>query len=84
MEVGDERLLGDAATELADGSRYDREAKSVDAVNVAAQSICCGTSLCAGLQMRYRVITNYTDGLQSRIAIARTPDNTYAPLADSP
>ena len=29
-------------------------------------------------------MTNYTDGFQSRIAIARTPDNTFAPLEDKP
>jgi predicted GIY-YIG superfamily endonuclease len=32
----------------------------------------------------YRVVSNYTDGFQSRIAVARTPDNTFAPLEDKP
>ena len=32
----------------------------------------------------YRVITNYTDGFQSRVAVARTPDNTFSALAESP
>lgn len=32
----------------------------------------------------YRVVNNYTDGFQSRIAVARTPDNTFAPLEDKP
>ena len=29
-------------------------------------------------------MNNYTDGFQSRIAVARTPDNTFAPLEDKP
>jgi len=29
-------------------------------------------------------VNNYTDGFQSRIAVARTPDNTFARLADNP
>jgi hypothetical protein len=29
-------------------------------------------------------VNNYTDGFQSRIAIARTPDNTFDPLEDKP
>jgi hypothetical protein len=32
----------------------------------------------------YRVVQNYTDGFQSRIAVARTPDNTYAKLEEKP
>lgn len=32
----------------------------------------------------YRVITNYTDGFQSRVAVARTPDNTFSALAENP
>ena len=31
----------------------------------------------------YRVVTNYTDGFLSRIALARTPDNTFTPLSES-
>ena len=30
----------------------------------------------------YRVVTNYTDGFLSRIALARTPDNTFTPLSE--
>ena len=30
------------------------------------------------------MVSNYTDGFQSRIAVARTPDNTFAPLEDKP
>ena len=31
----------------------------------------------------YRVVNNYTDGFQSRIVVARTPDNTFTPLTDN-
>ena len=31
----------------------------------------------------YRVVTNYTDGFLSRMALARTPDNTFTPLSES-
>jgi hypothetical protein len=30
------------------------------------------------------VVSNYTDGFQSRIAVVRTPDNTFAKLEDKP
>ena len=30
------------------------------------------------------MVSNYTDGFQSRIAVARTPDNTFLPLEDKP
>lgn len=31
----------------------------------------------------YRVVSNYTDGFQSRIIVAKTPDNTFTPLSDN-
>jgi hypothetical protein len=40
--------------------------------------------MCGTPDALYRVISNYTDGFQSRVAIARTPDNTYAKLEDNP
>ena len=51
-----------------DGTKYEREARRM-----------CGTP-----DALYRVVNNYTDGFQSRIAVARTPDNTFAPLEDKP
>ena len=65
-----------------DGSRYDREAKSADAVNVHIKHLLWNVTMCGTPDAIYRVVTNYTDGLQSRIAIAQTPDNTYAKLED--
>lgn len=67
-----------------DASRYDREARSSDAVSVHIPHLKWNVTMCGTPDALYRVVTNYTDGFQSRIAIARTPDNTYAPLADRP
>ncbi len=67
-----------------DGSKYDREAKSADAVNVHIEHLLWNVTMCGTPDALYRVVTNYTDGFQSRIAIARTPDNTFAPLEDKP
>ena len=67
-----------------DGSRYDREARSADAVNVHIEHLLWNVTMCGTPDALYRVISNYTDGFQSRIAIARTPDNTFAKLEDKP
>lgn len=67
-----------------DGSRYDREAKSADAVNVHIEHLLWNVTMCGTPDALYRVVSNYTDGLQSRIAVARTPDNTFSPLEDKP
>ena len=67
-----------------DGSKYDREARSADAVNVHIEHMLWNVCMCGTPDALYRVVTNYTDGFQSRIAIARTPDNTFAPLEDKP
>ena len=67
-----------------DASRYDREAKSADAVSVHIEHLRWNVTMCGTPDALYRVVTNYTDGFQSRIAIARTPDNTYSPLEDNP
>ena len=67
-----------------DSSRYDREAKSADAVNVHIDRLLWNVTMCGTPDALYRVVNNYTDGFQSRIALARTPDNTFAPLEDNP
>ena len=67
-----------------DASRYDREARSSDAVSVHIPHLRWNVTMCGTPDALYRVVTNYTDGFQSRIAVARTPDNTYAPLALHP
>ena len=67
-----------------DGSKYDRRARSVDAVNVHIKHLLWNVTMCGTPDALYRVVPNYTDGFQSRIAVARTPDNTFAPLEDKP
>ena len=67
-----------------DGSRYDREAKSPDAVNVHIKHLLWNVVMCGTPDALYRVVTNYTDGFQSRIAMAQMPDNTYSKLEDTP
>ena len=67
-----------------DGTPYDREAKSADAVNVHIEKLLWNVVMCGTPDALYRVITNYTDGFQSRVAVARTPDNTFSALAENP
>ena len=67
-----------------DGSRYDREAKSAEAVSVHIKHLLWDVVMCGTPDALYRVVHNYTDGFQSRIAVARTPDNTFAKLEDKP
>ena len=67
-----------------DGSRYDREARSVDAVNVHIDRLLWNVCMCGTPDALYRVVNNYTDGFQSRIAVAQTPDNTFTKLEDKP
>ena len=66
-----------------DGTPYDREAKSAEAVNVHIDKLLWNVVMCGTPDALYRVITNYTDGFQSRVAVARTPDNTFAPLTEN-
>ena len=67
-----------------DGSKYERRAKSVEAVNVNIKHLLWNVCMCGTPDALYRVVNNYTDGFQSRIAVARTPDNTFAPLEEHP
>ena len=67
-----------------DGTRYEREARSADAVNVHIERLLWNVTMCGTPDALYRVVNNYTDGFQSRIAIARTPDNTFSPLEEKP
>jgi hypothetical protein len=67
-----------------DSSKYERRAKSVDAVNVHIKQLLWNVTMCGTPDALYRVVSNYTDGFQSRIAVARTPDNTFAPLEEKP
>ncbi|CDC29206.1 putative uncharacterized protein [Prevotella sp. CAG:386] len=66
-----------------DGTSYEREAKSADAVNVHIDRLRWNVTMCGTPDALYRVVSNYTDGFQSRIAVARTPDNTFAALTEN-
>lgn len=66
-----------------DGTCYEREARSADAVNVHIDRLLWNVVMCGTPDALYRVVTNYTDGFQSRIALARTPDNTFQPLTEN-
>lgn len=67
-----------------DGSRYEREARSLNAVNVHIEHLLWNVTMCGTPDALYKVVNNYTDGFQSRIALASLPDNTFAPLEDKP
>ena len=45
-----------------DGSKYDREAKSADAVNVHIDHLLWNVTMCGTPDALYRVVSNYTDG----------------------
>ncbi len=66
-----------------DGTSYEREARSAEAVNVHIDRLLWNVVMCGTPDALYRVVTNYTDGFQSRIALARTPDNTFTPLTEN-
>ena len=66
-----------------DGTCYEREARSAEAVNVHIERLLWNVVMCGTPDALYRVVSNYTDGFQSRIIVARTPDNTFTPLTEN-
>lgn len=66
-----------------DGTSYEREARSAEAVNVHIDRLLWNVVMYGTPDALYRVVNNYTDGFQSRITVARTPDNTFTPLTDN-
>ena len=66
-----------------DGTSYEREARSADAVNVHIDRLLWNVVMCGTPDALYRVVSNYTDGFQSRIIVAKTLDNTFTPLSDN-
>ena len=66
-----------------DGTSYEREARSADAVNVHIDRLLWNVVMCGTPDALYRVVSNYTDGFQSRIIVAKTPDNTFTPLSEN-
>jgi hypothetical protein len=55
-----------------DGTSYEREARSAEAVNVHIDRLLWNVVMCGTPDALYRVVNNYTDGFQSRITVART------------
>ena len=66
-----------------DGTSYEREARSAEAVNVHIERLLWNVVMCGTPDALYRVVSNYTDGFQSRIVVARTPDNTFTPFTEN-
>lgn len=56
-----------------DGTSYEREARSADAVNVHIDRLLWNVVMCGTPDALYRVVSNYTDGFQSRIIVAKRP-----------
>lgn len=67
-----------------DGSSFSREARSANAVSVHIKRLLWNVVMCGTPDALYRLVSNCTDGLLTRIAIFRTPDNTFAPLPANP
>ena len=65
-----------------DGDRYSSDYKSDMAVNGVIDEVLWNMTLCCTPDALYRSVRNYTNGEVTRLAIARTPDNTFSPLVD--
>ena len=60
-----------------DGSTYEREAKSLEAANVHIRSLQWTVIMCGQPESLYKLMSDLTNGLLSRTAIAKMHDNTY-------
>ena len=60
-----------------DGACYEREAKSLEAANVHIRSLQWSVIMCGQPESLYKLMSNTTNGLLSRTAIAKMHDNTY-------
>ena len=65
-----------------DESRFDREAKSAEAVRVHIPHLLWNVIMCGTQDSLYRLVTNVTDGFLSRICLCKTPDNTWERYQD--
>ena len=63
-----------------DGSEYRSSYASENAVNANVKNLFWNLTLCTTPDGLRRAMPNVTDGELTRIAIASTPDNTFAPL----
>ncbi len=65
-----------------DGDRYSSDYKSDMAVNGVIEQVLWNMTLCCTPDALNRSVRNYTNGEVTRLAVARTPDNTFSPLVD--
>lgn len=65
-----------------DATSYDREAKSLEAASVHIDKLLLNIALCGTCDALYRMTPSSTDGLLTRLAIARTNDNTFEELSE--
>ena len=63
-----------------DGSKFDTDYKDGKSTGLIVPHVLWNMSLCGTPDALYRAFSNYTNGEITRLAIARTPDNTFAPL----
>ena len=66
-----------------DASSYAQAYKSDTASRLTIGKVLWNLTQCGTPDALYRAFRNYTDGELSRVAIARMPDNTFAPLIAS-
>ena len=77
-----------ANTSVLQRDAYDNGSYSTDFANgkstgVVIHKVLWNMTLCCTPDALYRAHRNYTNGAITRLALARTPDNTYAPLSDA-
>ncbi|MGM9697818.1 MAG: DUF3987 domain-containing protein [Prevotella sp.] len=65
-----------------DAACYEREAKSLEAANVHIKSLQWSVIMCGQPESLYKLMSNMTNGLLSRTAIAKMHDNTYDMYSD--
>lgn len=66
-----------------DGSSYSSSYRSDKATNCYIKEVLWNITMCCTPDALFRVIPNYTDGEVTRVALARTPDNTYTSLGNT-
>ena len=77
-----------ANTSVLQRDAYDNSAYTTDFANgkstgVVIHKVLWNMTLCCTPDALYRAHRNYTNGAITRLALARTPDNTYAPLSEA-
>ena len=63
-----------------DGAEFKSSYAGESAVNASIDQVLWNMVLCTTPDGLQRAVTNVTNGEQNRLAIAETPDNTFAPL----